>query len=182
MPKKPLTTHLVRTTGSDMTDLLGFRTVGSVEDDTKEEYSLITSLKKMLAEAYVLYHTIHGFHWNIKGSDFYEYHKFFDEIVSDIYDHIDPIAENIIKLGGEAPFVMSDLIKLSDIEEVGLISKKKKELSAKFYSMNEEYIQHIKDAFKIANNSNEQGVANFIAERIDAHQKWNWFLKASIEG
>jgi starvation-inducible DNA-binding protein len=162
-------------------NLNGFRVVGAVEDDTKEN-DLVQSLKNMLAEAYVLYHTIHGFHWNVKGSDFYEYHKLFDEIVDDIYEHIDPIAENIVKLGSVAPFVMSQLVKMSGIQESGLVSRSPKELTAKFYIMNEEYIQHIKETFKIANNSNEQGVANFIAERIDQHQKWSWFLKASIEG
>jgi DNA-binding ferritin-like protein len=35
--------------------------------------------------------------------------------------------------------------------------------------------------FNTANESNQQGIANFIAERIDMHQKWNWFLKASGE-
>lgn len=159
----------------------GFRVVGAVEDDTKAN-DLVNSLNRMLAEAYVLYHTIHGFHWNVKGSDFYEYHKLFDEMVEDIYDHIDPIAENIVKLGKEAPFVMSDLVRLSEIDETGLVSTNPKELANKFYNMNEEYIQHIKDTFNLANDENEQGVANFIAERIDQHQKWSWFLKASIEG
>jgi starvation-inducible DNA-binding protein len=162
-------------------NLNGFRLVGAVEDDTQET-NLLQSLKKMLAEAYVLYHTIHGFHWNVKGNDFYEYHKLFDEIVDDIYEHIDPIAENIIKLGGEAPFMMSQLVKISGIEESGLISKNTVELTKKFYDMNQQYIQNIKEAFKVANQNNEQGVANFIAERIDQHQKWSWFLKASIEG
>ena len=167
-----------------MSDILnGFRFVGSVEDDTKESSGdLPQALKTMLAEAYVLYHTIHGFHWNVKGLDFYEYHKLFDEIVDDIYEHIDPIAENILKLGHESPFVMSDLVKLSKIKETGLISKNTKDLSTKFYEMNEEYIKNIKNVFVIANKVNEQGIANFIAERIDQHQKWSWFLKASIEG
>jgi len=169
-----------------MTELLnGFKVVGAIEDyESKKENSsnLVTILQKMLAEAYVLYHTIHGFHWNVQGSDFYEYHKLYDEIVNDIYENIDPIAENIIKLGAEAPFVMSQLVKISGIAETGLISKNTVELTKKFYDMNQEYIQHIKEAFKVANENNEQGVANFIAERIDQHQKWSWFLKASIEG
>ena len=167
-----------------MTEILnGFRVVGAIEDyNTDNSGTLVTTLQQMLAEAYVLYHTIHGFHWNVKGGDFYEYHKLYDEIVDDIYEHIDPIAENIIKLDGEAPFVMTQLAKMSTIEETGLISKNHVELTKKFYEMNEEYIKNIKEAFKIANQSNEQGVANFIAERIDQHQKWSWFLKASIEG
>jgi len=146
---------------------------------TKQE-GLVTALKTTLADAYVLYHTIHGFHWNIKGNDFYEYHKFFDEIVDDIYEHIDPIAENIVKLGSEAPFMMSELVANASIKEVGLISKDPIELARKFQEMNSQMILELKDTFKIANNADEQGVANFIAERIDQHQKWDWFLKASL--
>jgi starvation-inducible DNA-binding protein len=163
--------------------LHGFRYVGSVEDDTRTvPNDLVEALKEMLAEAYVLYHTIHGFHWNLKGEDFYAYHKLFDEMVEDIYDSVDPIAENIVKLGSEAPFEMSELIKLSKIQGTGLVGNAPKELATKFHEMNEQYINNIKDVFKVANAKNEQGIANFIAERIDQHQKWGWFLKASIEG
>jgi starvation-inducible DNA-binding protein len=161
-------------------------TVVSKKDSTEEKSEgktntkLIDALRKTVAEAYVLYHTIHGFHWNLKGPDFYEYHKFFDEIVDDIYESIDPIAENIVKLGGVAPFVMSELIGLSSIEQAGLISEDPKELVTKFLDMDTQYVDNIKSVFIIANDTNEQGIANFIAERIDMHQKWNWFLKASL--
>ena len=45
---------------------------------------------------------------------------------------------------------------------------------------NMEYIVILKNAFDVANQENEQGIANFIAERIDKHQKWNWQLKSSL--
>jgi len=159
-----------------MSELNSFRTFTSAN----KESALVIALKKMEAEAYVLYHTIHGFHWNIKGSDFYEYHKFFDEVVDDIYEHIDPIAENIVKLGDVAPFKMSELVKLSSIKEVDLVSTDTLEVSRKFLEMNTQYIENIKQSFTTATQANEQGVANFIAERIDQHEKWNWFLKASL--
>jgi len=168
----------------------GFRVVGAVEDDTtsnntidenSNESDLVSSLKTMLAEAYVLYHTIHGFHWNVTGRDFYEYHKFFDEIVDDIYENIDPIAENIRKLDAKAPFVMSQLAGLSRIKEVGFVDDDSQKLANQFLDMNNEYIDHIKKVFDLANKENEQGIANFVAERIDQHQKWSWFLKASTE-
>jgi len=165
-----------------MSDWNGFRVVAAEEVSTPEESpaSLVDTLRVTLSEAYVLYHTIHGFHWNLKGSDFWEYHKFFDEIVDDIYEHIDPIAENIVKLGGVAPFKMSELVSLSSIDESGLDSVDPLVLTRKFIDMNSKYLENLKSAFIIANNANEQGVANFIAERIDMHQKWNWFLKASL--
>ena len=163
-----------------MTNLENFRTFKREAIAVKTDSDLMSALKKTLADAYVLYHTIHGFHWNLKGNDFWEYHKFFDEIVGDIYDHIDPIAENIVKLGGVAPFVMSQLASISSIEQVGLISKNPIELTRKFQEMNSQMITELKNTFKVANSANEQGVANFIAERIDQHQKWDWFLKASL--
>ena len=163
-----------------MTDLENFRTFKREIVAAATDSDLMSALKKTLANAYVLYHTIHGFHWNLKGNDFYEYHKFFDEIVSDIYEHIDPIAENIVKLGGEAPFVMTELVKDANIQETGLVSKDPIELVRKFQGMNSQMVTELKDTFKIANSANEQGVANFIAERIDQHQKWDWFLKASL--
>jgi len=156
-----------------------FRTF-SKEAVTKKEPVLIDSLKDLLSAGYVLYHTAHGFHWNMKGEDFYEYHKLFLKIYEDIYESLDPIAENIVKLGDIAPFAMNELSNRSKIKETNLAPTDLKELTRAFQGMNSEYISELKNTFDVANRVNEQGVANFIAERIDQHQKWDWFLKASL--
>ena len=36
------------------------------------------------------------------------------------------------------------------------------------------------ECFALATKANEQGIANFIAERDDMHKKWRWQLKASV--
>jgi len=46
---------------------------------------------------------------------------------------------------------------------------------------NGEVIEKLKTVFHTANDADEQGIANFIAERIDMHQKWSWQLKASTK-
>jgi DNA-binding ferritin-like protein len=38
-----------------------------------------------------------------------------------------------------------------------------------------------KQAFHVAEEADEQGVANFIAERIDAHAKWQWQLRSILK-
>jgi hypothetical protein len=35
--------------------------------------------------------------------------------------------------------------------------------------------------FTIANADKQQGICNFIADRIDTHQKHAWFLRASAK-
>jgi hypothetical protein len=41
-------------------------------------------------------------------------------------------------------------------------------------------IEELKSAFSLMDAANEQGVADFIAGRIDAHQKWSWQLASSL--
>ena len=162
----------------------GFRVVGAVEDDTvttssSNSSSLVDQLQELLADVALFYHTAHEFHWNVKGSDFYEYHKLFDEIVSDVYDSIDPIAENIRKLDGYAKYKMSELLKLANIQEVNGEQSSTSALTSELIRLNSVLITTLTKTFDTANKANEQGIANFIAERIDMHQKWNWFLKSS---
>jgi starvation-inducible DNA-binding protein len=163
----------------------GFRYIAAVEDDTAQNHvdqpPLVNQLQGLLADVAIFYHTVHEFHWNVTGHDFYEYHKLYDEIVSDVYESIDPIAENIRKLGGYAKYKMSELIKLADLKEIDGEASNSKTLTNHLVVLNSELINTLMNTFNLANKSNQQGIANFIAERIDMHQKWNWFLKASGE-
>lgn len=53
-------------------------------------------------------------------------------------------------------------------------------LVTSLYATNQCVLTSLNSAFQIANATNEQGVANFLAERIDNHQKWAWQLSASL--
>jgi len=163
----------------------GFRVVGAVEEETasttKTQHPLATQLQELLADVALFYHTVHEFHWNVTGPNFYEYHKLFDEIVSDVYDSIDPIAENIRKLGGKTKYKMSQLVQLAELTEVAGQSSDAKTLTNELVELNSKLIITLMKTFDTANKANQQGIANFIAERIDMHQKWDWFLRASGE-
>ena len=39
----------------------------------------------------------------------------------------------------------------------------------------------LKRTFDISNEIDEQGICNFIAERIDQHQFWEWQLTATLK-
>ena len=46
---------------------------------------------------------------------------------------------------------------------------------------NGQMLDLLNETFQVATNENQQGIANFIAERIDAHQKHGWMLRASAK-
>ena len=56
-------------------------------------------LSKVLADGYAFYFKTHAFHWNIEGSDFPQYHTFYDTLYGDVSDTIDKLAEYIRILG-----------------------------------------------------------------------------------
>lgn len=140
---------------------------------------LVASLKSLLADAVTFYLRAHGAHWNVKGSDFAEYHTLFAAIYSDTYESVDPIAENLRKMGAEAPFRLSEFMNLRSIQDVPVMTDPAS-LAADLLGANDMLLAALNRAFGTANAANEQGVANFIAERIDAHQKWAWQLRASL--
>lgn len=122
----------------------------------------------------------HGYHWNVEGEDFSQYHALFGDIYSDAYSSIDPFAENIRKLGKYAPFKLDTLKDLSSLED-SRVAPTPRDMAMDLISANDVVIGLLKNVFHTANDADEQGIANFIAERIDAHQKWAWQLKASTK-
>lgn len=133
---------------------------------------LADSLGILLNEAFGFYARAHEAHWNVTGTDFSEYHDLFGDIYEDVYGSVDPIAENIRKLGSLAPCIM--------VEHRDMVNVDAAALAASLLDENEELLGYIRASFDIANATGQQGIANFLAERMDAHQKWSWQLRASL--
>jgi len=138
--------------------------------------TLATCLTKSLGDTVVFKFLAHGYHWNVRGKHFSEFHSKFEEIYTDADEAIDPLAENVRKLGYDAPYLLTDYAALSDIEPRSVSANDPVELAAALYAANNVVLQNLVTAFDRADECNEQGVANFLAERIDSHQKWRWQL------
>ena len=148
--------------------------------ETNEIPDLNEELTELLADVVSFYFRAHGAHLNVKGSDFSEYHKLFNEIYEDVYGSVDPIAENLRKLGSLAPFTLTSFITLRSIEDAPAILQDPMALAGDLLVANDIVIDQISDAFDCAQDCGQQGVANFLADRLDKHQFWKWQLTASL--
>lgn len=144
-----------------------------------EGADLVECLAEVLGNTVAMYHKAQGHHWNVMGPDFQEYHAFFDMIYEDVESAVDPLAENMRKLGALAPRGISELASLSSIEdmECGVDPRK---MCMDLLSANEVVLASIAEAFACASAANEQGIANFLAERDDMHKKWRWQIGATL--
>jgi hypothetical protein len=148
--------------------------------DMNEVPDLNEELTELLADVVSFYFRAHGAHWNVRGADFSEYHKLFLKIYEDVYESIDPIAENLRKLGSLAPFTLGSFLALRSIEDASTTLQDPIALANDLLTANDIILDELSDAFDCATAYNQQGVANFLAGRIDQHQFWKWQLTASL--
>lgn len=141
---------------------------------------LIKSLKVLVSDVVTFYFMAHGYHWNVEGQDFSQYHSLFSEIYEDAYSSIDPIAENIRKLDDYAPFSLQKFLDLRTLEFKD-VQPNPKAMAKSLLTANEALLKSLKKAFDEAQKQNEQGIMNFLADRIDNHNKWSWQLRASTK-
>ena len=142
--------------------------------------ALTDDLKTLMADAVTMYFVAHGYHWNVEGQDFSQYHDLFADIYEDVYSSIDPIAENLRKLDEYAPFTLSKFADLRTVESVE-VKPEPKAMAKALLKVNDGVIETINKAFKSAEKAGEQGVMDFLASRDDMHKKWRWQLTASTK-
>lgn len=138
------------------------------------------ALKTLLGDVVTFYFMAHGAHWNVEGADFSQYHSLFEEIYGDVYGSIDPIAENIRKMGEYAPFNLKNFIDDRNLE-FKTMKPEPRAMAKALLAANDTVIKSINTAFDVAIAANEQGIANFLADRDDHHKKWRWFLTAATK-
>ena len=149
-------------------------------EESPEDATLAECLKRLLANQISMFLMAQGFHWNVEGRDFSMFHSFFGAIYEDVYGSIDPTAENIRKLGEYAPFNVPTLDRLREIPDAK-VSSDPISMCDVLLNANDVVLEDIDEAIKCAVRENEQGIANFLAERDDQHKKWRWQLQATVK-
>jgi starvation-inducible DNA-binding protein len=142
---------------------------------------LKTALKVLVANITVMYYKAHQFHWNVEGVYFTQYHAFFEDLYTDIYESIDPATEQLRKLDEYAPVSLDELFKYKTLKEETTRVADISGILSSLLAANDEVLASLNKVFSLATKENEQGISNFIADRIDTHKKHGWWLRASAK-
>jgi len=142
---------------------------------------LADSLKTLLATEYAFSIKAQLFHWNVEGPDFAQLHEFFGNVYEEVYNNsIDKTAEYIRTLDEYAPGSFERYNELSQIQGQTKIPRARLMIE-ELLADNTTLINLLNDCFAVAEQENNQGIANFIAERLDAQAKHGWMLKSFLK-
>lgn len=142
---------------------------------------LADALKTLLATSYAFVIKAQNFHWNVEGPDFPQYHEFLGNLYNEVYDNaIDQTAELIRQLDSYTPGSITRFAELSQIPDQTKIPRAELMIQ-ELATDNQKILDMWKEAFHIAEGADEQGIADFIAGRIDAHGKHGWMLRSILK-
>lgn len=139
---------------------------------------LVEKLKSVLADSFAFYLKAHGYHWNVIGSDFPQLHDFFGDLYGEVHGAVDDIAEHIRQLDAFAPGTLARMKELSTISEDEAIPKAEK-MVTNLLDANESLLTSLTECYTMAEEMKEFGLSNFLQDRITAHKKHSWMLKAT---
>ena len=140
---------------------------------------LQNALKIAFASEFSFYLKAHNYHWNVTGPMFPQLHDLFGKIYEEVYGSIDTFAEEIRATGTFVPASYTRFSMLSQIDDETAIPDAQTML-AELLSDCERMCKLLKLTFDMATAEGEEGLADFLAGRMDAHKKHSWMLRSTL--
>lgn len=141
---------------------------------------LVEAMKRLFATNYQYYVKAHGFHVNVVGPDFVQYHDLFSDVYEMADDATDTIGEQIRVLQAIAPFSLKRIMELGrikDSSERPEAMKMIKELLADSQTL----MDHYEEVHDMAVEYKQYGLINFIEGQMDMLGKMMWKLRSTTE-
>lgn len=97
---------------------LPHKTAINISDSARSQ--LVTLLNQQLANLADLHSQTKQAHWNVRGEEFYQLHKLFDDLAEPFDEFIDTVAERAVTLGGLALGTVRSAAAASELPEFPL--------------------------------------------------------------
>lgn len=141
---------------------------------------LIEALKRVLADTFAFRLKAQYYHWNVEGPDFKQYHDLFSDLYTAADADIDAIAEHIRALDAYAPGSFGRYSQLTSIQDENTVPNAL-EMINRISEDNKRLHTGLMTAHKFAEDLGQRGVVNFLEGLLDANEKTQWMLKATLK-
>lgn len=137
-------------------------------------------LNREVANFGVLYVKLHNFHWLVKGPQFYQLHKLFEDLYDEVTEQMDVVAERLLMLEEKPVATLKDFLQIATIKEatgtettVQMIES----VVADFKLLEKELTEGI----KLAQDLGDEVTADIFIGMVGVIQKHLWMLKSTLK-
>lgn len=139
--------------------------------------SLIEELNQLLSDFHIYYQNTRGFHWNIKGNNFFQLHVKFEELYTEALTVIDEIGERILTIGGHPLHTFEDYLKTSNLKATKNVAKDTEIIASLIHQL-ELLIKQENIVKELAANAGDNETEDMMIGLINTQQKTTWMLNA----
>lgn len=138
--------------------------------DTDKTQKLADALNELLSNYQIFYMNVRGYHWNIKGDNFFELHAKFEELYDDLLLKIDEIAERVLTLGHRPAHAYSTYIEKSEVPERKDVSDGKEAVGNIVESFGK-LIAKQRGLLNLAGEAEDEGTVALMSDYISQQEK-----------
>lgn len=140
---------------------------------------VIELLRQLQADSLVLFVKTHNFHWNVRGSDFYQVHSATEEIYEKFASMFDDLAERIVQLGEKPIVTLQEALQHSKIKEESKTNFYSKEIFSAIIKDYEYLLENFVALSNLADESKDKTTVAYADEQVAKLQKSLWMLRAT---
>lgn len=139
--------------------------------------NLVDELNQLLSDFHIYYQNVRGFHWNIKGSNFFELHAKFEELYTEALVNIDEIAERILTIGGEPLHTFEDYQNRSSLKVYAGIHHDEATVNALLEQL-QALIKQEGRVKAISTRADDHETEDMMIGLVNAQQKTSWMFRS----
>ena len=157
-----------------------FTTSVDIPADSRTKINRI--LNQHLADSFDLMSQVKQAHWNVKGSDFWQLHKLFDEVAERAAEWVDEFAERITALGGYATGTVRMAAASSTLPEFPTEITESMDYVRAVAERLAAFTNSAREAIDQVDELGDADTADLFTEVSRCADKYLYFLEAHLQG
>lgn len=149
--------------------------LGSIKKEAAK--NVAKSLNQALCDYQIYYQNLRGYHWNIKGHNFFSLHEQFEILYTAAAQSIDDVAERILTLGHTPVHTFSDYIEKSKVAVVKDESNDEKIVKHLIENSNT-LLKTLHGVINVAEKNEDPGTADMITAFAETIEKSVWMFSS----
>ncbi len=146
-----------------------------------ERNDVAQELTKVLADSFAVYLKTHGYHWNVRGPEFFTIHTLLEKQYRDIWEAMDVIAERIRALGVIAPQAQATFANLTSIKD-GDPEKDALAMLRELMKDHETVIATLRAGIEVSEEASDVASSDLMTDRLRSHEEFAWMLRSTLGG
>jgi len=152
-------------------------TIGLNAAKSKE---LAYQLNDLLSNYSIFYQNVRGYHWNIKGDDFFVLHQKFEDLYNNLFLKIDEVAERILTLGLRPNHNFTEYFKTAAILETNEVIDGQHSVDKVLDSLGI-LLAKQRLILELSEEIDDTGTNSLISDYIREQEKMVWMYSAYIK-